>query len=195
MKPVSKKILFILCICSSLAVSGQYEKGSFYIRNDPDWQVICGNNVDFFNRVLKQPYSLSALWSAGQPNFLGQLSYSFEDYTRKHAETKEAAMRLLKKYPDLNAVGCAPCKSSEYVVMSQLDSFIEHLRATNTLDAGMFFRAIEDEGETGPKCGWQFVACVIICAATIEAFPAYLACCAICLCTYCKNPPKWCNVR
>jgi hypothetical protein len=199
MKPVSKKILFILCMFCNLAVSGQSEKGVLHIKYDPDWQVINHNNADFFNRMLKQPYSLSALWSTGQSNFLDQLNYSFEDYTRRRTETKEAAMRLLKKYPDLNAAGCAPCRIGENVMMSRLDSFIEQLRSENKPDAGAFFRAIDsDEGaglEAGPKCGWQFVACVVICAATIEVFPAYLACCAICLCQYCKNPPKWCDVR
>lgn len=193
MKPVSNKILLVLCICSNFVAFGQNERVARQIQYDPDWQVIYNNNVDFFNRALRQEYSLTTLWSTGQANYLAHLNYGFEDYLRRREESKEAAMRLLKKYPDLNGVGCTSCRSGEYQALGQLDNFIEHLRATNTLDAGMFFRAIDEDVDSGPKCTLQFYACVLVCLVTIEAFPAYLACCGLCLCQYCKNPPKWCG--
>lgn len=42
-----------------------------------------------------------------------------------------------------------------------------------------------DDGGCDPCCPWKFYACVTLCAATIEAFPTYLLCCAFCYDTYC----------
>ena len=199
MKSLFQKILFVLCACVSLTASAQREKSAAQINNDPDWQVILNNNTDFLNRLLGQEQTLSGIWSEGKDNFLSMLSYSAYEYNQKFVETRAAAERLLKKYPELNTVGCDVCRKSELELITRTDNFINYLKSMRIYDAGSFFREIDQEGtEEGdggygnPKCGWKFYACVTLCAAAIEFFPAYLACCVFCLCDHCKNPPKWC---
>jgi hypothetical protein len=200
MKSMFQKILFVLCACISLTAFAQQERSATLVNNDPDWQVILNNNIDFLNRLLGQEQTLSDIWSGGKDNFLSMLSYSAYEYNQKVVETKAAAQRLLQKYPELNTVGCDVCRTSETQLINRTDNFIDYLKYTRTYDAGSFFREIDleadEEGDAGygnPKCGWRFYACIAICAASIEFFPAYLACCVICLCDYCKNPPKWCR--
>jgi hypothetical protein len=59
------------------------------------------------------------------------------------------------------------------------------IKFNSTLSAGNNYN--EDEA----CCPWQFYACCTVCAGTIAAFPAYLACCALCFSQFCCNPtPK-----
>ena len=126
MKSLFQKILFVLCACVSLTASAQREKSAAQINNDPDWQVILNNNTDFLNRLLGQEQTLSGIWSEGKDNFLSMLSYSAYEYNQKFVETRAAAERLLKKYPELNTVGCDVCRKSElelYKLYSQDEGF------------------------------------------------------------------------
>jgi len=45
---------------------------------------------------------------------------------------------------------------------------------------------------SGPDCRPSCYLCFAVCAATIEAFPLYLACCYLCMCSFCNNPPPGC---
>lgn len=201
MKSMFIKIQYALLLLLTVNVFGQREKQMTQtpqvtqITNDPDWQIILSNNTDFFNRLARQPNSLSEIWAAGPDNFLSQLNYTREEYYQKRMETRDAAVRLMNKFPDLNSFGaCTGCRLSEKELTGKVDQFLMGLRSQRGIDAGSYLREIDsDEGGFGPKCGWKFYACATICAATIEFFPAYLACCAICLCEYCRNPPAWCN--
>ena len=194
MKSYCRIILCALLFLLTINGFGQTDRLALQIRNDPDWHIIYNNNADFMNRLLRQPYTLSEIWSFGQDNFLLQLNYTREEYYRRRMETREAAARLLNKYPLLNAPGsCNPCSQTDLQLTSKVDAQVTSLRVARTMDATDQLREIESDEEGGPKCGWKFYACVIVCAGTIEAFPVYLACCALCMCEYCKNPPAWCN--
>ncbi|HYF33552.1 MAG TPA: hypothetical protein VD993_20650 [Chitinophagaceae bacterium] len=209
MKSIARKIQCALLILVATNVWGQTEKQAVFIHNDPDWQIILRNNSDFLNRLARQPYSLSDIWSLGQENFLRQLNYSRSEYYQKQVETRQAAARLLSKYPDVNTMGsCNGCGLSEAQLTGKVDAFVRQLRQSRLPDAETYLREmvsgtggfresaareIDADESSGPQCGWKFYACAIVCAGTIEAFPVYLACCAICLCEYCKNPPSWCD--
>ena len=194
MKSCCRIILCALLSLLTINVFGQTDKLALQISNDPDWHIIYNNNADFMNRVLSQPYTLSEIWSFGQDNFLLQLNYTREEYYQKRMETREAAARLLNKYPLLNAPGsCNPCSQTDLQLTSKVDAQITSLRVARKMDATDPLKEIESDEDSSPKCGWKFYACCIVCAGTIEAFPVYLACCALCMCEYCKNPPAWCN--
>ncbi|HEY0677413.1 MAG TPA: hypothetical protein VGD17_03965 [Chitinophagaceae bacterium] len=193
MKSIIKKIQLILYLLIGITAFGQRDQKAVQIRNDPDWKIILNNNVDFLNRLLKQEKTLAEIWSDGRGNIPEQLGYAEGEYLQKHAEVRAAASRLLIKYPELNSVSCQNCKLTGAEMIGRTDNFINYLKRGNNFDSGEFFQVIEDDEEGSPQCSWKFYACITICAATIEFFPAYLACCGLCLCEYCKNPPSWCN--
>lgn len=194
MRSILKKIQCALLLLVALNVFGQRDKQVEQIRNDPDWQIIYNNNIDFLNRVLGQSYSLSELWAMGQDNFLQQLNYSLDDYYQKRTETRAAAARLLNKFPELNTPGmCNTCRLDERQLTGKVDAFLSHLRLRRSPDVATYLRETESLDLQNPQCGWKFYACAIVCAGTIEIFPVYLACCALCLCENCRNPPSWCN--
>lgn len=194
MKSLLKKVLIACCACISLNAIGQHEKSVEHIKNDPDWQIIVNNNIDFLNRALRQGNSISDLWEQGASYFLEQLNYTREDYERRHAETRDAAQRLLRKYTLNTSPECETCTEGEQVMLARVDRLIDNVRLGRSPVPETLFRAIDNvEGdETGPKCGLKFYLCVLGCATTIEFFPAYLLCCASCMCNFCKNPPVWC---
>ena len=194
MKSCVRGILCALLFLLTVNVFGQTDKLALQIRNDPDWHIINNNNADFFRRMLQQPNTLSEIWSQGQDHFLLQLGYSREEYYQRRMETREAAARLLNRYPLLNTSGnCSPCSQSELQLTSKIDAVVSSMRVAHKMDATDQMRVLEPDESLEPKCGWRFYACVLVCAGTIEAFPVYLACCALCMCEYCKNPPEWCN--
>lgn len=194
MRSLLRKIPYVLLLFIGLNVFGQTDKLSIQIRADPDWQIIYNNNTEFLNRLLRLPYTLSEIWARGQEYFLQQLNYSRDEYFQRREETRQAAARLLNRFPLLNTPGnCNTCMQSDLQLTSKVDLFINDMRRKNIPDAGVALRQIDSEGGSGPGCGWRFYACVIVCAGTIEIFPVYLACCSICLCEYCRNAPAWCN--
>ena len=194
MKFFLKRIQCILLLLLTVNVFGQTDRLAVQIRNDPDWQIIYNNNADFLSRLMKQSYTLSELWGMGQENFLLLLNYSREEYYQRRMETRDAAARLLNKYPALNMPGnCNPCQQTDLQLTGKVDAFVGNLKVARTADATAYLREIVSDDGSGPQCGWRFYACVIVCAGTIEAFPVYLACCALCLCEFCKNPPAWCQ--
>lgn len=193
MKSLFKKMLIACCVCIGLTAMGQGEKSGDHIKNDPDWQLIINNNIDFLNRALRQGNSISDLWSQGPGYFLEQLNYTREEYERRHAETRDAANRLLRKYSLMATGECETCHQGEAAMIDQADRLIDQMRSGRTPGPASLFRAIDADEDGGPKCGYRFYMCVLMCASTIEFFPVYLLCCAGCMCQYCKNPPTWCN--
>lgn len=193
MKSLLKKVLIACCACISLHATGQREKSIDHIKKDPDWQIIVNNNIDFLNRALRQGNSISDLWEQGASYFLEQLNYTREDYERRHAETRDAAQRLLRKYTLYTSTDCETCKEDEQVLLARMDRLLDNVRLGRAPVPESMLRAIDDAGDTGgPNCGLKFYLCVLGCASTIEFFPAYLLCCASCMCMHCKNPPLWC---
>ena len=194
MKSFLYAILCALMLCLTMNVFSQSDRLAIQIRADPDWQIIYNSSTDFLNRLMRQPYTLSELWGTGQDNFLQLLNYRREEYYQKREETRQAAARLLNKYPLLNTPeNCYSCKQTDLHLTAKVDAILNKLRIARTADASDYLRAIDSDEASGPKCSWRFYACVIVCAGTIEVFPVYLACCMICLCEYCKNPPAWCE--
>lgn len=194
MKCIFKRMLIVCCACISLTAIGQREKSADQIKKDPDWQIIVNNNIDFLNRALRQGNSLSDLWEQGASYFLEQLNYTREEYERRHAETRDAANRLLRKYT-LATPECETCNEGEQVMLARADRMIDQMRSGRVAAPETLLREVDTvEGSAdGPNCGLKFYLCVLGCASTIEFFPAYLLCCASCMCNFCKNPPTWCT--
>src|SRR5215213_5309336 len=172
MKSLFKKVLIACCACISLNAIGQREKSADQIKNDPDWQIIVDNNIDFLNRVLRQGNSISDLWEQGASYFLEQLNYTREEYERKHAETRDAAYRLLRKYTLNTSPACEVCAEGEQVMLARVDRLIDNVRIGRAPAPESLLRAIDSvEGDSGPNCGLKFYLCVLGCATTIEFFP------------------------
>lgn len=193
MKSLLKRVLVACCACISLNATGQREKSGDHIKKDPDWQIIVNNNIDFLNRALRQGNSISDLWEQGASYFLEQLNYTREEYERKHAETRDAAYRLLRKYT-LTSPACETCAEGEQVMLARIDRLIDNVRMGRAPAPESMLRSIDsvEGGDGGPGCGLKFYLCVLGCATSIEFFPGYLLCCASCMCNFCKSPPAWC---
>ena len=192
MKSFFKKMLIACCVCIGTTAMAQRELSADQIKNDPDWQIIIDNNADFLNRVLVQGSTIAALWSQGPAYFLESLNYTREEYERRHAEVKEAANRLLRRFAPFRAVECETCGIGEAGMIEQADKLVTQMRVGRIPEPASLFREIDSIDGDGPKCGFRFYMCVLTCASTIEFFPLYLLCCGGCLCQFCKNPPSWC---
>lgn len=196
MRSLFRFVLCALFIASCPDVFSQNDRKIDDIKNDPDWKIILENNIDFINRLTGNSQNFFSIWSEDRSKAGEKLGYSHSELDQRYNETKDAARRLLAKYPALRDAKCDNCELTEAEMIRRTDQLVGRLKAERVNDVGMYFQAIEDDeeiGDTGPKCGWKFYACVAICAATIEFFPGYLACCAFCLCQYCTNPPAWCQ--
>lgn len=103
---------------------------------------------------------------------------------------------------NIDSFGCIGCNLTFNEKVILLDTFRNYLNnnsnSLNNLvmemkDNYLYISNGGGDPNDGPKCPASFYLCCATCAATIAAFPAYIMCCTVCLCGFCKNPPPSCN--
>lgn len=145
-------------------------------------------------------------------SFLATIETSYSSYLENALKVKAAANRLITKYHlqefDSNQ-NCSACKIEDdnkkiETLKNNIKFFRENKQAylnyrkallTTNINQSLSTRYTKDTASvttlstSDTCCGWGFYACCTLCAATIEAFPAYLLCCGFCYDQYCCKPP------
>jgi hypothetical protein len=164
--------------------------------NDKDWKLIANKNLETINKLVNSNIDINNFDFSNEEVFLKVLGKTRNQYINEARDIKEAANRLLRKYkigsqPNME---CISCKTNSQEAIIKIKRTIKLLkenkesysRFENLMEAQSSYDQSLDYTELeGACCPWRFYACVTLCAATIEFFPAYLLCCGFCFDTYC----------
>lgn len=188
MKKLTFLILTIFCACNTLETKTSESENDITksIKSDNDWKTLTTNSRKFTEAIINSNYDLGAIdWKdLAEVSKISGISVS--DLQSMMQASKVAGQRLKEKLGAFTATeGCATCRRTEQENIAKFMQTITELKKDPKL-ADKFYNNLVDEG---PGCPIVFYACVATCAATIEFFPLYLACCTVCLCEFCDNPP------
>lgn len=167
------------------------------IASDPEWLAMIEGTQKYANRMLSYRGEMRKLAGMNKFEFCETLNISPVEFDSIAMSLVTASESLNRRYQleSLNVM-CKSCLLSDDEKLKQITQKLEYFKANpKQLDA--FYAKLKQgqgtgssgSGSNGPNCGPKFYACVALCAATIEVFPAYLLCCAFCMEEYCTNPP------
>ena len=150
------------------------------------------------DRLVKAKVDIGKIDFKNESAFLKILALEKSEYLERSLKVKSAANRLILKYGITSEPGspkCISCKSNFNEVILKLKEVVNLFKGNHTAFEN-FQSAIlanfEGSNVAASKenlcCGFFFYACVTFCAASIEVFPVYLMCCALCFDTYCCKP-------
>ena len=166
------------------------------VSNDNDWKLIASKNLETINKLVNSNIDVNKLDFSNEDAFLKVLGKTRNQYINESREIKAAANRLVKKYnitPQPN-IECISCKTNSEETILKIKRTVKLLKENKELYSRfeelmetqrLYDDELDDTGGGGACCPWRFYACVTLCAATIEFFPAYLLCSAFCYDTYC----------
>jgi hypothetical protein len=178
----------------NLSAKSESEKISI-ISNDNDWKLLAKKNLETINKLVTSNIDINKFDFSDEDAFLKILGKSKIEYLNDAKEVKSAASRLITKYyiaqrPTITE--CMSCKTSDDEVILKIKRTVTHFRENqqsfNNFEELLVTPSLvapPDDGGGSACCPWRFYACITLCAATIEAFPAYLLCCGFCFDTYC----------
>jgi len=164
-----------------------------------DWKTIVETSKAFTEKLVASNIDVRNIKDFRNADFLNTIGITMAEFESDLKKVSDAGKRLNEKYQmkdyDLK---CKSCEIDQPSKLSMMNNSIESFRK-DKLKADVYFANLieSDPSETlfaAPKCTWQFYLCITVCAATIEFFPIYLACCALCMSSYCKNPPPPLNL-
>jgi hypothetical protein len=164
------------------------------IVNDKDWQLIARINLETINKLINADIDVDKFDFSNEAAFLGILGKTKTEYLADYRKINDASKRLIAKYNIKNEVGnsCISCKTTNEETISKIKRTVtllkknkQNLAKFRQLLGSPNLNIIAQDGGDDRCCPWRFYACVTLCASTIEAFPAYLLCCAFCFDTYC----------
>ena len=155
--------------------------------NDPDWQTMIKIQYQVINSILtSKAANVDNFDFTNEEEFLNVIGMSKEQYLEKVKINKEAAQRFVTKFK-ING----SCKTCSLNYVDQINAFKNVLQSfrVSSLKYSNFTKSLQsgDSGRIqGPLCcGFWFYACCATCALSIEIFPLYLACCALCYSSEC----------
>ena len=166
------------------------------IRNDDDWRFIASKNLETITKLAKSNIDVNKFDFTNEEAVLKLLGKTKNEYLREMQQIKVSAERLIGKFNFLQSQN-SECISCKFTVDDALlttkktisrlqendDSFTQLQTLLETTD---YVDPIdEDGGGENACCGLKFYACCTFCAASIEVFPVYLMCCALCFDNYC----------
>lgn len=175
------------------SLSSKSESQKINIVNaDADWKFIASKNLETISKLVNSKIDVNKFDFTSEEGFLKAIGVDKTQYLNDTKAVKAAANRLIAKYNlSSSATGeCISCKTNNDESIAKIKRTITLLRENKA--SFTKFQALlsspnlnlVDPGDGG-CCGWRFYACVTFCAASIEIFPVYLMCCAICYDTYC----------
>ncbi len=160
-------------------------------RSDPDWQLMANIQYRFISAfVWNKRINIAAFDFTNENGLLNIIGMTKEEYLLQVKLNKEAAQRLIAKF---SLTG--NCNTCTLPVTSQLDALRTALNTFRSNDN--IYRDFVNNSlaiNTGQNlasggncccCGLGFYACCAVCSFAIEAFPLYLACCALCYNSQC----------
>lgn len=161
------------------------------LSSDADWKLIASKNIETISKLVNSNIDVNTFNFDYEVEFLKVIGISKGRYLQDVAQIKAAAKRLTLKYnlsSQTFSGECVSCKSNKTEELAKLKRTI-HLFRENKLSFAKFQNLLISPSLVDPGgnacCPWRFYACVTFCAASIEVFPVYLMCCAICYDTYC----------
>lgn len=169
------------------------------IASDPVWLEMTDISQKYSDLIVALPNIDEALTTDVQA-FCNAIHISIGEYQADAIKMKALSANLIEKYQmNLGHVTCHFCNETAEQKLTRAKNNFKYLQ-DNPNQYTAFYESVrykESEGggngtgTQGPECGASFYLCCAVCAATIEIFPVYLACCGVCLKEYCKNPPSW----
>lgn len=175
LRKIMKK-LFLACCMLSLS----------YLANsqEPNFKNLYVNTFEIFDKLV---YSEVDLKDLTNENFSEKLGISNETLNESINNVRSEGNKILQS-GKIESTSCQGCKSiSNEKVIEVITHYREHKDEYEKFKAAWNNGDIEIGITDGFKCGWRFYACCAVCAATIEAFPIYLCCCALCYDEYCTG--------
>ncbi|MBX2920268.1 MAG: hypothetical protein KF825_00180 [Ferruginibacter sp.] len=170
------------------------------IRSDKDWIFIIENSRIFTEKLIANGVDMKNTELLKSSDLYLKLGYSKENFDALNKQIKTAAKRLIEKYNLQQYSSCKDCATHFEEKVKKLENattyFKENAGSLNNFYSSLVTNSTFSEPEeNGPGCGLAFYACAAVCAASIEIFPVYIACCGVCMCEYCSTPPAWlgCN--
>ena len=152
-------------------------------RNDPDWQIMAKIQYQFINSfVANKKIRLDNFDFNNEAALLNVIGMTKEEYLAQVQLNKEAAQRFIAKYN--NSGKCSSCNLTYAEQVNTLKTVLKSFQA-NPVQYSNFVNGSLSAGggqnlAQNSCCGFWFYACCAVCALSIEAFPVYLACCALC---------------
>ena len=177
--------LFAALLSVSLQVHSQSDEEKVAaFKNEQDWKLIRDVHFQLMDRLVNVKASWDQFDFNNEGAFLALTGWTRSQYMNKVESVKQAAKRLSVKYGFYGS--CTVCNDD---VSSSLRKVLTTYQANKTAYE-QYKTEVTGLGLDGPTrcCGLRFYLCCTVCAATIAAFPAYLACCALCFDTYCCKP-------
>ena len=163
---------------------------------DNDWKLIASKNIEIVDKFVNSNIDVNSFNFDSEAEFLKVIGKTKAQYLYEVNNVKAAANRMAAKYNIKNeGNSCTTCnvdKNEELAKLKRTLNLFKNNKVAFTKFKTLLIDpnyAIGGGGEDVSCCGWRFYACVTFCAASIEIFPVYLMCCAICYDTYCCKAP------
>lgn len=166
-----------------------YKDSIDIFRNDSDWLTIAHLQYNVINSFVSSKIDLGSFDFTDQSAFLTVIGMDSAEYAAESLASKEAAERLIERYSITGS--CTTCSLSLGSLLDTLRSSLTVFRNNSDLYSTFKNESLnigDRVATTYSCCGFWFYLCCTVCAATIEAFPVYLACCALCFHSECCNP-------
>lgn len=162
--------------------------GNEVIESDPDWILIASTNEWMMEKIINAGVDPMTVNFSNKQAFLSIVNLTEEEYTAKHNEVRAAALRLIDRYQWTSTANCTTCNLTEEELISLVKKNVDYYRNNPTVVYKITSRSVGSGGGSSQPCyNASFYMCVVLCAATIEAFPVYLFCCYMCGCWHCCN--------
>lgn len=161
------------------------------IKNDPDFITISNALYTYYNIFVTKKINMSTYNLQDSALFLKTTGATQSQLNTLVANIKVAGQRLVARY-HFNSSQCATCGKTfaqqdsafnSMITLFQNNPTIYNDFVTNSLgigSGGTQAAGIQPMRAQQVCCGFWFYACCGLAAATIEAFPIYLAACAYC---------------
>lgn len=171
-----KKLLFGLIATVMFGFVGNAQTDSQNLLKDPDYQKMIGIQIDIVKSFIEKKVDFEKFDFNNNEEFLKIIDMSKDEYLSNVKLNKELATKLIQKYKlegksDLCGLNLddqiSQAKNSLISFQNDPESYLSFQNQLNSNYASKL------------KCGFWFYAEVALCAATIEAFPVYLLCCAV----------------
>lgn len=154
------------------------------IRTDPDWQYMAEINMKVSKIMIEKSIKVAEIKDTD--DLIAKLGFTKAEFETINTNYVAAAKRLKTKIdvymPGATCTNCALPSDTKKKLIDQANATFKEKPA----EMNRYFKMLSakyttvQEEEAGLCCGIWFYACVALCAATIEVFPVYLACCAYC---------------
>lgn len=181
-----KKLMFCIALTLGLILQGSYANAQTLdpsvIKSDPDWQTIARIEGGFIDKFVSAKIDLANFDLNNEKLVLSVIGMTKDEYLKNVDLVRAAANSLAKKYA-IDPANCPSCKMDNDSKNSTFKTVVAQFRANPdiyTRFRGESLGLDAGTNKTQSCCGFGFYACCTVCAFSIEVFPVYLACCALC---------------